>query len=1592
MTDLKIQKTISLILFTLSVLFALACGTTGGAPDAELSTTQQSTIEYKLNFSINDTTLSKARFKTTSWTSVSIILEDGSQTALTQNSAGEYVATLNSINFDPTADSFVVIAKKGELELRKLWLGGDDMSSTIAVNTETTAFALLAQETVRLQSNEEVNSESSNLSLLLNVIKTRDLKTSIQSLKLAFASNDNNVYTEIKNSIRNLVDSANKNADTNKSLLEQFENNTYLISNQSFALLFTAPIQNNTIRLGTNNFNTTFTLKSGGFNQYLLPVKIGSQTLNLLIDTGSSVLIVFDKKILDNNPGVIRTTTNVSKKYASGIRSGVLAKAEVQIGGYKAKAMDIMLIQSPGPDTDPSLTAKKADGIIGLRKTAGLSQSLDSVVLSIPLSALEPAISSFELNLPPVGSGSGTLSFGRMPVLDKADSGFVFRAKTHSIASDVIGQEFADLQVPFRAKSSYGKVDDTTFERKLDVLLDTGAVSKLVLDVKIAETLGYDSVTKKWKIPATELIEFNIAGPDGSLALLPKFKVSDIHIANYISSSVSFEAVLGIESWQNYVVGFHFVDFQSGASTGDGTMSFIQRKDLEYALTKSDHHDVVDQRFVKLPGLNSNGDDGFASIDNEGKTIAFQSNRNSGKGNWDIYVYQLNTGILDLPQLNSDKEDSDPSISGDGRYVVFHSNRSDSTGDYDIYMYDISTKQFINLPGLNTVYRERTPAISPDGRYIVFRSERPNVRSGLRDDNSTNKYSDIYLYDTKVNAILPTPALRSSSALNQDGYDYDPSISENGAYISFDSDGSGVDIFLYNVATDQLETLPTGTNSSADELASAISHDGKLIAFQSNRNEPHMGKFNQDIFLYDRTGAVQLFQQGLNTAFNEIGPQFNGNGSLLVFHSNRPGGEGSTDVYVYRIKTTSVPSLASSINSKETLELNRTVDGVLTVAANVNNNEHRFLIDTSLDGLLVFDDTISLNDLGSEFPYQTYRGNIQVSTSASSFSIGHLKAENILTLSTKRESYQALKKFDLTGIAGVIGLSKERTAQNTNYLQLSGIVLQSLTPVNQMMEFNFNPYGKAYLTLGQMPEVSQSDPYFLFNTHVEGNTLMSGNTQELSYSDLQLPSVFVYNTTQAGLVSEKSVLISTNEVDTLIISKELALELGGDIDPSKWGSLNNQQNSNTVSIYIKGIKSYLRIPSSYSSNKVVVIDFKSLGYHYDAVLSLDRWNDFIVGFDTYHKDAGGPEGVASFLHRGDIVKGKSLSPVSDKVGRYLKLSQLNSKADDAYGCISADGKVIAFQSNRTGGIGQNDIYVYNLGTKTFTTLTGLNSIYEDKRPSLNETGTELVFQSNRDGVASGRKDDYDIYHYNLSTQLLTKYSFNTELSEEQAQLSPDSSYMVYTTTDRGFQTINFYSKTDIANPWNNVYSVNVNNHKTAAEFSLSFNSSGINEYNPAISGLIKFPRALSNQANGSDQTGYLVALSLKHQESTVLGEDIALYRYIPGSDSDNGLIHLELPLNVNLNTAFLEGSPSISPDGNFLSYYSNRKSPGAFSSGKNLKLLALNSGEFIFLPGINSLSEDSHPSMSNNAAKILFHSKRHDSQGGYDLYIYVRDL
>jgi Tol biopolymer transport system component len=109
---------------------------------------------------------------------------------------------------------------------------------------------------------------------------------------------------------------------------------------------------------------------------------------------------------------------------------------------------------------------------------------------------------------------------------------------------------------------------------------------------------------------------------------------------------------------------------------------------------------------------------------------------------------------------------------------------------------------------------------------------------------------------------------------------------------------------------------------------------------------------------------------------------------------------------------------------------------------------------------------------------------------------------------------------------------------------------------------------------------------------------------------------------------------------------------------------------------------------------------------------------------------------------------------------------------------------------------------------------------------------------------------------------------------------------------------------------------------------------------------------------------------------------------------DNDIYSVDLkkstfsPHKLNINTKYVECSPSLSPDGNTLYFISNR--PGGFG-GKDVwsseRLSNGNWSEPVNLGSkVNTAEDEESPFMMADGATLYFSSKGHSSMGGFDIF------
>lgn len=138
--------------------------------------------------------------------------------------------------------------------------------------------------------------------------------------------------------------------------------------------------------------------------------------------------------------------------------------------------------------------------------------------------------------------------------------------------------------------------------------------------------------------------------------------------------------------------------------------------------------------------VNSTSNEFYPSLASDG-TLYFSSNRQGGKGQYDIYRSRFENGKFTEPEnlgegVNTNLTELDNYISPDQKFIVFAANgRKDDLGGGDLYISFNKNgvwSQARNLGApINSSQREYCPIGSPDGKYFFWTSWRGNLDKPL---------------------------------------------------------------------------------------------------------------------------------------------------------------------------------------------------------------------------------------------------------------------------------------------------------------------------------------------------------------------------------------------------------------------------------------------------------------------------------------------------------------------------------------------------------------------------------------------------------------------------------------------------------------------------------------------------------------------------------------------------------------------------------------------------------------------------------------------------------------------------------------------
>jgi Tol biopolymer transport system component len=303
------------------------------------------------------------------------------------------------------------------------------------------------------------------------------------------------------------------------------------------------------------------------------------------------------------------------------------------------------------------------------------------------------------------------------------------------------------------------------------------------------------------------------------------------------------------------------------------------------------------------------------AIDGAGWIVAFYSdatNLVAGDTNnaRDVFVRDRQAGTtvrvsVDSGGMQANSHSFAPAVSRDGRMVAFHSDASnlvagDANNASDVFVHDrqsrTTTRVSIATGGAEGNGSSSAPALSADGRFVTFVSDASNLVTG-----DTNAVRDVFLHDRQSGT---TTRISVSSAGDEGNiHSLSSAISDDGRFVAFSSYASNLvegdtnesaDVFVrdrQDDSTRRVSVYSGGAEVEGDSLAPAISADGRFVAYDSDAWLLIWGDTNEarDIFVYDRqqgvTSRISVDDGGAQGNGASLRPSLTADGRFVAFFS-----------------------------------------------------------------------------------------------------------------------------------------------------------------------------------------------------------------------------------------------------------------------------------------------------------------------------------------------------------------------------------------------------------------------------------------------------------------------------------------------------------------------------------------------------------------------------------------------------------------------------------------------------------------------------------------------------------------------------------
>ncbi|HEX6898920.1 MAG TPA: hypothetical protein VF789_04370 [Thermoanaerobaculia bacterium] len=343
-------------------------------------------------------------------------------------------------------------------------------------------------------------------------------------------------------------------------------------------------------------------------------------------------------------------------------------------------------------------------------------------------------------------------------------------------------------------------------------------------------------------------------------------------------------------------------------------------------------------------------------VDGNGTLDIFFHDRDAG-------TTRLVSHISGAPATAGDRLADQPVISADGRFVAFVRG-----GDVFLWERDTDQLTLVSHRAGSTEGGDGaslSPSLSAGGGVLVFTSKATDLVPGL---TLAHPGENVYAWERATGTIRLVSRSAASPTRSGNNTSFGPAVSADGRFVAYlsgatdlvagqnDANGDAQDVFLFDRLTGATALVSHVSGSALTTPKDGSSHgpslsaDGRYVAFGSNGTDlvPGVADANgePDAFLYDRlSGAVAWVSlSGPGAAEGGFEPEISADGGTVVYFIDNPSFSGGGQIVAYDVPTgsrsliTHTPGSPATPANRGATSLSLSADGRIVAFASAATN------------------------------------------------------------------------------------------------------------------------------------------------------------------------------------------------------------------------------------------------------------------------------------------------------------------------------------------------------------------------------------------------------------------------------------------------------------------------------------------------------------------------------------------------------------------------------------------------------------------------------------------------------------------------------